>query len=110
MIIFKYDGFILNMVNISNMDTQHNLTSESNHVNKWKVSDLLIIKLITASLAPTAGAFLLQIPYFYIFFRYLKTVALIILNKTENHKDEICLKIYAFIFSNSHLLLKSTTL
>ncbi len=111
MIIFKY-GFILNMVNISNMDTQHYLPSESNHVmsTNGKVSDLLIIKLITASLAPTAGAFLPQIPYFYILFRYLKTVALIILNKTENHKDEICQKIYAFIFSNSHLLLKSTTL
>ncbi len=37
---FKYDGFILNMVIISNMDTQPNiwyLPSESNHVvNKWK--------------------------------------------------------------------------
>ncbi len=61
-----------------------------------KVSDLLIIMLITAPLAPTARRFLPQKPYFYIFFRYLKTVALIILTKTENHKD-ICLKMYALI-------------
>ncbi len=35
MFFFKYDGFILNMVIISDMDTQHNiwyLPSESNHV------------------------------------------------------------------------------
>ncbi len=50
-----------------------------------KVSHLLIIMLITVSLAPTAAALLPQIPYFYILFRHLKTVALIILNKTENH-------------------------
>ncbi len=50
-----------------------------------KVSDLLIIMLITVPLAPTAGAhFLPQILYFYILFSYLKTVALITLNKTEN--------------------------
>ncbi len=30
------------------------------------------------------GRFLPQIPYFYIFFRYLNTVSLIILNKTES--------------------------
>ncbi len=41
--------------------------------------------------------FLPQKPY-NIFFRYLKTIALIILNKPENHKD-LCLKIYAFILA-----------
>ncbi len=60
-----------------------------------KVSDILI----TAHLAPTAGALLPQIPYFYIFFPYLKTVALIILNKTENHKDNLCLKTYSLILA-----------
>ncbi len=87
------------MVIISNMDTQRNilyLPSESNHVmsTNGKVSDLLIIMLITVPLAPTARRFLPQIPYFYIFFHYLKTVALVILSNTENHKKEICLKIY----------------
>ncbi len=53
--IFKYDGFILNMVIISNMDTQHNiwyLPSESNHImsTNGKVSDLLIIMLIAVRL------------------------------------------------------------
>ncbi len=48
---FKYDCFILNMVIISDMDTQHNiwyLPSESNHVmsTNGKVTHLLIIILI----------------------------------------------------------------
>ncbi len=60
-----------------------------------KVSNLLIIMLITVP--QQQGCFLPQIPYFYIFFRYLKNVTLIILNKTENHKEDLCLKIYAFI-------------
>ncbi len=47
------------------------------------VSHLLIIMLITVPLQQ--GRFFLQITYFYIFFSYLKTVALIILNKTENY-------------------------
>ncbi len=63
-----------------------------------KVSHLLII-IITVSLAPTAEALLTQTPYFYIFFHHLKTVALIILNKTENHKADLCLKIYALILA-----------
>ncbi len=50
-------------------------------------------------LAPTVGALFTQIPYVYIVFRYLKTVALIILNKTENHKEDLCLKIYALILA-----------
>ncbi len=64
-----------------------------------KVSHLLIIMLITVPLVPTAGCFLPQKPYFqfHIFFRYLKSFALIILSKTENHKEDVCLKIYAFI-------------
>ncbi len=57
--VFKYDGLILNMVIIANMDTQHNilyLPSESNNVMSTygKVSHLLIILLITVSIAPTA--------------------------------------------------------
>ncbi len=44
------------------------------------VSHQLIIMLITVPLQQ--GRFFLQITYFYIFFGYLKTVALIILNKT----------------------------
>ncbi len=60
-IFFKYDGFILNMVILSNTDTQHiiwYLPSESNHVmsTNGKVSNLLIIVLVTVPLAPTAGA------------------------------------------------------
>ncbi len=96
------------MVIISNMDTyiiydiyNLNLIMSTN----GKVSDLLIIMLITAPLAPTAGALftpntilLPQIPYFYISFRYLKAAALISLNKTENHED-LCLKIYALILA-----------
>ncbi len=83
------------MVIISKMDTKHNIY-DIYHLNltmstNGKVSDLLIIMLITVPLA--------QIPYFYIFFRYLKTVALIILNKTENHKEDLCLKIYALILA-----------
>ncbi len=58
--------------------------------------------LITVCLQPQQRErFLLQKPY-NILFRYLKTIALIILNKTENHKD----KIYAFILA---ILIKSTT-
>ncbi len=61
------------------------LPSESNHVMSanGKVSHLLIIMLITEPLAPTAGALFTPIPYFYIFFHYLKTVALIILTKLK---------------------------
>ncbi len=49
------DGFILNMVIIFNMDTQHNIwysPSDSNHVvsTNGKVSHLLIIMLITVRL------------------------------------------------------------
>ncbi len=68
-----------------------------------KLTHLLIIILITAPtvllrLQPQQqGCFLPQISYFYICFRYLKTVALIILNKTENHKEDLFLKIYALI-------------
>ncbi len=60
-----------------------------------KVSNLLIIMLITVP--QQQGRFLPHIPYLYIIFRYLKAIALIILNKTENHKEDLCLKIYAFI-------------
>ncbi len=54
-IIFKYDGFILNMVIIFNMDTQHNICyspSDSNHVmlTNGKVSHLSIFMLITVRL------------------------------------------------------------
>ncbi len=71
-----------------------NLTISTN----GKVSDLLIIMLITVRLEPQQqGRFLPQIPYLYIFFCYLKTCVLMILNKTENHKEDLCLKIYAFI-------------
>ncbi len=64
-----------------------------------KVSHLLIIMLITVCLQPQQRErFLPQKPYFHIFFRYLKTIALIILNKTENRKD-LSLKIYAFILA-----------
>ncbi len=60
-----------------------------------KVSNLLIIMLITVP--QQQGRFLPHNPYLHVFFRYLKTIALIILNKTENHKEDLCLKIYAFI-------------
>ncbi len=89
------------MVIISNMDTQHNilyLPSESNHVmlTNGKVSHILIIILTTVYLAPNSrGRFLPHKPYFHILFCYLKTFALTILSKTQNHKDDICLKIYA---------------
>ncbi len=88
-----YDGFILNMVINSNMDTQHNilyLPSESIISTNGKVSHLLIIMLITLRLQPQQqGRFLPQIPYFYTLFLYLKTDALIFVNKTENHKEDI---------------------
>ncbi len=89
------------MVNISNMDTQHNiwyLPSEYNHVlsTNGKVSDLLIINHDAFSLK---GCFLPQIPYFHIFFRYFKTVAFIILSKTESHKEDLCLQIHALILA-----------
>ncbi len=49
--------------------------------------------------APLAPQLLPQKPYFHIFFRYLKTFALVILSKTENHKKDVCLKIYALILA-----------
>ncbi len=56
-----------------------------------KVNDLLIIMLITVRLLPQQqGRFLPQIPYFYIFFRYLKTFAFIIVGETFDCKDLIC--------------------
>ncbi len=74
------------MVIISNMDTPNIIydiyhLNQPCHVNKWKSQPSINYHVnYGAPLAPTAGA----IPYFYIFFRYLKTVALIIVNKTEN--------------------------
>ncbi len=35
----------------------------------------------------------------HILFVIFKSVALIILNKTENHKEDLCLKIYALILA-----------
>ncbi len=102
------------MVIISNMDTQHNiwyLPSESNHVmsTNGKVSHLLIIMLITVPLALTAGALFT-----------LNTILLHILSLFKNYcfnylkqnwksltrplSQNICIN-----FSDSHLLLKSTT-
>ncbi len=61
-----------------------------------KVSHLLIIMLIIVPLAPTAGAlFTPNTILLHILSLFKKTVALIILNKTENHKEDLCLKIYA---------------
>ncbi len=48
--------------------------------------------------SPNSGV-LPQLPYFHIFFRFLKNFALIILSKTENHKEDLCLKISALIFA-----------
>ncbi len=64
------------MVIISNMDIQHNIWYL--HLNliistNGKVSDVLIMMLITVSLAPTAGVLFTT-----------NTMILIILNKTEN--------------------------
>ncbi len=92
------------MVIISNMDTQHNiwyLPSESNHVisTNGKVSHLLIIMLILCAFSPNSRGAFYPNTILYIFFRYLKTVALIILNKTENHKEDLCLKMYALILA-----------
>ncbi len=50
-----------------------------------------------APLAAIGGRFLPQKPYFHVLFCYSKTFALIILSETENHKDDVCLKIYTFI-------------
>ncbi len=74
---FKYDGFILNMVIISNMDTQHNiwyLPSESNHVmsTNGKVIHLLIIMLITVPLATTAGTLFTLFPYSFLKLKIVK--------------------------------------
>ncbi len=108
---FKYDGFILNMVIISNMDTQHNiwyLPSESNYVKSTngKVSDLLIIMLIIVSLALTAGALFTPNTILLHILSLLKTAVLIILNKTW--RRPLSQNIFKN-FSNSHLLIKSTT-
>ncbi len=101
------------MVIISNMNTQHNiwhLPSESNHVmsTNGKVSHLLIIVNYCAFSPNSRGHFLPQIPCFYIFFRYLNNWKLFekviwkLLRRSLSHN--ICIN-----FSNSNLLLKSTT-
>ncbi len=50
-----------------------------------KVSDLLIIMLITEALAPTAGVLFTPNTILLHILSLLKTVALIILNNTEYH-------------------------
>ncbi len=65
--------------------------------------------LIAVPLVPTARApFTPNTILLHIISLFKKTVVLIILNKTENHKD-LCLKIYTYIFCDSQVLLKSTT-
>ncbi len=66
-----------------------------------KVSHLLIVILIRllCLLAPTAGTHFTPNTILLYIFCYLKTVALIILNKTESHKEDRCLKIYAYILA-----------
>ncbi len=91
--------FHINMVIISKMDTQHNiwyLPSESNHVmsTNGKVSDLLIIMLITVPLAPTAGALFTTNTILLHILSLFKNCCFNYL-KTENHKEDLCLKIYA---------------
>ncbi len=116
MFVFKYDGFILNMVIICNMDTQYNiwyLPSESYHVmsTNEKVSLLLIIMLIIVPLAPTVGALftpntiLLHILSLFkncCFFVYLK-------QNWKSLRRPLSQNIFN-TFSDSHLLLKSTIL
>ncbi len=69
-------------------------------MNKWKSQRSINYHVnYSAPLASTAGALFTPNTYFHIFFRYLKTVALIILNKTENHEEDLCLKIYALILA-----------
>ncbi len=63
-----------------------------------KVSDLLIIMLIKAPLAPTAGVLFTPKNILSHSLSLFKNVALIILSKTENHKDDVSLKIYALIW------------
>ncbi len=89
------------MVIISDMDTQYRpniwyLPSESNHVNKWKVTHLLIMMLMTVPLAPTAGVRFTPNTILINIISLFKTVSLIILDKTKNHKEDLCL--------DSHLL------
>ncbi len=77
------------MVIISDMDTQH-------RPNIWYLpSDRLIMMLMTVPLAPTAGARFTPNTILINILSLFKTVSLIILDKTENHKDR-CL--------DSHLL------
>ncbi len=54
-----------------------------------KVSHLLIIMLITVSLAPTAGALFNPNTILLHILSLFKAVVLIILNKTENHKEDL---------------------
>ncbi len=91
------------MVIISDMDTQHRpniwyLPSEFNHVmsTNGEVSHLLIMMLMTVPLAPTAGARFTTNPILINILSLFKTVSLIMLDKTENHKEDLCL--------DSHLL------
>ncbi len=55
--------------------------------------------LISVPLAPTAVVLFIPNTILLHIHFLLKTVALIILNKTENHKDDICFKIYASILA-----------
>ncbi len=80
---------------MSNMDTRYNiwyLPSESKHVNKWKSQQFINYHVNYCVFTPTAGALFTTNTIL-----YLKTAALIIFNKTENHKQDIFLKIYALI-------------
>ncbi len=73
--IFKYDGFILHTMIMSNMDTQYNiwyLPSESNPINKWKSLRSINYHVNNSAVSPNSGVLLHQIPYFSILFRYLK--------------------------------------
>ncbi len=60
-------------------------------------NDLLIIMLIIVR--PTAGVFFYPNTILLHILSIFKTVDLIILNKTENHQDVVCLKIYALILA-----------
>ncbi len=102
------------MVIISKMDPQHNiwyLPSESNHVmsTNGKVSNLLIIMLITVPLAPTAGALFTPNTILLHILSLFKNCCFNYLNQNWKSlrrplSQNICIN-----FNDFHLLLKSTT-
>ncbi len=79
---FKCDCFILNMVIISKMDTQHYIAYGIYHLNPTmscqQTDKSAFINYVNyCAFSPNSGGtFYTQIPYFYIFFCYLKTVPL----------------------------------